>query len=94
MTVKTRQSFSTTSGEHDILAKASLTGTDLGSGITAGSASLLLVMEGAVAAASAKSVRLGVTLTEGSGTLGLRGEEDWYVSHLKITFYNMTVMCA
>lgn len=34
-------------------------------------------MEGAVAAASAESVRLGVTLTEGSGTLGLRGEEDW-----------------
>jgi len=45
-------------------------GTDLGRGITAGSASLLLVMESTVSATSAESVRLGVTLTEGSGTLG------------------------
>jgi len=46
-------------------------GTDLGRRITARSAGLLLVVEGALATTSAESVRLGVTLTERGGTLGL-----------------------
>jgi hypothetical protein len=60
-----------------------LTGTDLGRGVTAGSAGLLLVVESTVSAASAESVRLGVTLTEGSGTLGLR-REKLVIRHLYI----------
>lgn len=51
--------------------KKTLTLADLSSGVTARSAGLLLLVERASAAATAKRVRLGLALTERGGTLGL-----------------------
>ena len=44
-------------------------GSDLGGGVSARGASLLLAMERSLTASGAESVRLGVLLTERSGTL-------------------------
>ena len=46
-------------------------GAHLGSRVSALTASLLLLVEGAVAAATAQGVRLGVAFTEAGSTLGL-----------------------
>ena len=50
----------------------------LGIGVTAGSASALLNVEGTAVASSADGVSLGVSLTKRSGTLGLRGGESTF----------------
>lgn len=53
-----------------------LTLAHLGSGIGALGAGLLLLVEGALTAASAEGVALGVALTKTSGTFGLNSRKD------------------
>lgn len=67
----------TSSGGLSALAlDAPVVGAELGRGVAALSASLLLVVEGTTTAATAESVRLGVALTKRRGTLGLLRREE------------------
>lgn len=50
--------------------------TELGTGIPALRALLLLIMEGAITAAAAEGVGLGIAFTEAAGSFGLHGWMD------------------